>query len=159
MSIGKIQKFCLYSEISLSRFEESIRLSVFVRNFSVYGYIILGIWLTDSLTNKKRTYIIYRNEKVNASFLDIMTDEKSLNPCQYICPRKQRQCKMFPSTHLSTYCMEHILHDPDLDEVKSTTKLTNKLFVCLGNKTNSSYSMSTKSITFDCTSWSQTSFT
>lgn len=47
-----------------------------------------------------------------------MTEEKNLQKCQYICPRKQRQCKMSPSTHLSTYCMEHILHDPNLDEVK-----------------------------------------
>jgi len=46
-----------------------------------------------------------------------MTDEKDLNRCQYVCPRKQRQCKLSPSTNLSTYCMEHILYDPNLDEV------------------------------------------
>ncbi|CAF5039717.1 unnamed protein product, partial [Rotaria sp. Silwood1] len=45
-----------------------------------------------------------------------MTDEKVSNRCQYVCPRKQRQCKMFPSTPLSTYCMEHVLYDPDIDE-------------------------------------------
>ncbi|CAF1255501.1 unnamed protein product [Rotaria sordida] len=48
-----------------------------------------------------------------------MTDEKVPNRCQYVCPRKQRQCKMLPPTPLSMYCMEHILYDPDLDE---TTK-------------------------------------
>jgi hypothetical protein len=47
-----------------------------------------------------------------------MTDKNDPNRCQYVCPRKQRQCKMLPSTSLSTYCMEHLLHDPDLDEVK-----------------------------------------
>ncbi|CAF1080215.1 unnamed protein product [Adineta steineri] len=41
--------------------------------------------------------------------------------CQYLCPRKRRQCKMVPSTSLSTHCMEHLLHDPNLDEA---TKLT-----------------------------------
>ena len=46
-----------------------------------------------------------------------MTDEIDPARCQYVCPRKQRQCKMFPSTHLSTHCMEHLLHDPNLDEV------------------------------------------
>lgn len=48
-----------------------------------------------------------------------MTDEKDPDRCQYICPRKQRKCKILLSnTALSTYCMEHILFDPDLDEVK-----------------------------------------
>lgn len=46
-----------------------------------------------------------------------MTDELDLTRCQYVCPRKQRQCKMIPSTNLSTHCMEHVLHDPNLDEV------------------------------------------
>ncbi|CAF3479356.1 unnamed protein product [Rotaria socialis] len=45
-----------------------------------------------------------------------MTDELVPNRCRYICPRKQRQCKMSPSTSLSLYCMEHLLFDPDLDE-------------------------------------------
>jgi hypothetical protein len=48
-----------------------------------------------------------------------MTDELDPNRCQYVCPRKQRQCKMVPSTHLSTHCMEHILYDSNLDEVDS----------------------------------------
>jgi hypothetical protein len=47
-----------------------------------------------------------------------MTDEKDPHRCPYICPRKQRQCKMLPSSPLSAYCMEHVLHDPNLDEVK-----------------------------------------
>jgi hypothetical protein len=48
-----------------------------------------------------------------------MTDEIDPNRCQYVCPRKQRQCKMSPSTHLSTHCMEHLLYDSNLDEVCS----------------------------------------
>jgi hypothetical protein len=46
-----------------------------------------------------------------------MTNKDDRQQCQYICQRKQRQCKMFVSTSLSTHCMEHLLHDPDLDEV------------------------------------------
>jgi len=67
-----------------------------------------------------------------------MTDEKNLNRCQYVCPRKQRQCRMSPSTHLSTYCMEHLLYDPNLDEVFSIFQLnkakkTNFFFRQLNN--------------------------
>ncbi|CAF0841114.1 unnamed protein product [Adineta ricciae] len=51
----------------------------------------------------------------------LMNRKNELDPnrCQYLCPRKQRQCKMAPSAPLSTHCMEHIIYDPDLDE---TTK-------------------------------------
>lgn len=57
----------------------------------------------------------------------IMTDEHKRQPCQYICPRKLRQCKMFTSTPLSTHCMEHLLHDLDLDEVNDFS--TNRINV------------------------------
>lgn len=45
-----------------------------------------------------------------------MTDENNSQRCQYICPRKQRQCKMLITNPVSTHCMEHLIFDPDLDE-------------------------------------------
>lgn len=53
-----------------------------------------------------------------------MTDENDSQQCQYICPRKQRRCKMLITNPISTHCMEHLLHDPDLDDsTKSSLRI------------------------------------
>lgn len=83
-----------------------------------------------------------------------MTDEFDPKRCQYVCPRKQRQCKMFPSTDLSTHCMEHLLHDPNLDEVilSLIDRLRNTFYYPLDNETNITNSMSIESSSFNCSS-------
>ncbi|CAF1425322.1 unnamed protein product, partial [Didymodactylos carnosus] len=36
--------------------------------------------------------------------------------CVYICPKKNRKCRIHASYSISPYCAEHLLHDPDLNE-------------------------------------------
>lgn len=87
-----------------------------------------------------------------------MTDEIDPDRCQYVCPRKQRQCKMMPSNSASNHCMEHLLFDPNLDEV-TTPFIHIRTRSCLsapGDQTIPAYPMPTQSSAFDLATRSET---